>query len=190
MKKKYDDDEDNDDKKKNLPVSADMDFLNKLQTILTNQNAAIVNQVATLGNSVGELTIKVDGFYDWQRVSEQRLDNLENEEEITTQQKRHIRATAAKQVYSVLGLPPKKKDWSVSDHVVYAKYHRLFFKRCYIETSWKGHLASPYEETTRRNYTDAIKDIEAWTPLGGVAGLMREADENAAARLEAKREGY
>ena len=121
---------------------------------------------------------------------DRRVTDLENNYEITTQQRGNIKKTVSKQVYKLLGLPNKTSEWTEEHRLIREKYSNIFHRRCYTEASRKGHLAYPYGTTTVQNYVDAIKDIEAWTPSNGIAGLMREADENAKARLIAKAQGY
>ena len=159
------------------------EFLTRLEMILENQNMKVLNKV-------GEISKKVDVLDERYSLHEERLDYLENEEEVTTAQKRNLHSAVTKQVYGVLGLPLKKRDWTLEDKVISQKYSSLFFGRCYAETARKGHLASPYEETTKRNYADAIKDIEAWTPSNGIEALKKEADDNALARKIAQEQGY
>ena len=133
---------------------------------------------------------KVEDLYDWRNSVDSRFDRIENETEVTTQQKNQIRRAVNRRVYELLNLPQKKCDWTIEDKIVSDKYSRLFHSRCYAESSKLGHLASPYESTSRKNYTDAIRDIEAWIPANGIIGLKTEADENAVARKIAREQGY
>lgn len=161
----------------------DDDFLKRLELILAGQNEKVLGKV-------GEIANDVDAMKDEIEKVKTDIYEIKNEEEVTTQQKKRIRAAVMKQVYLLLNLPLDKRKWTVTDRLVSKQYGSLFFNRCYAETSRKGHLASPYEETTKRNFTDAIKDIEAWTPVNGIEALKKEADDNAIAREIAKKRGY
>ncbi len=121
---------------------------------------------------------------------EKRMDAWENNTELTTQQRNQVRRAVTRRVYELLELPPKKFDWSTEDRFISEKYSKLFHSRCYSEVSKQGHLMSPYGETTQKNFTEAIKDIEAWIPANGISGLKKEADENALARKIAQEMGY
>lgn len=137
-----------------------------------------------------ETSVKVENIGAKVNAVEQRMNEFENNSELTTQQRNNVRHTVSKQVYKLLELPERKSDWSREDRVKAKKYSQLFHQRCYSEVSKKGHLYSPYGTTISQNYIQAIKDIEAWTPSNSVAGLMREADDNAYATRVAKEQGY
>ena len=119
-----------------------------------------------------------------------RMDDFENNSEVTTAQRNDIRRAVNRQVYMLLEVPARKQDWTLEDRIKVKKYSQLFHQRCYSETSRKGHLASPYGTTISQNFIQAIRDIEAWTPSNGIDGLMREADENATATKIASEQGY
>lgn len=119
-----------------------------------------------------------------------RVDDIENNYEVTTQQRLTIKKAVNKQVYKLLGLPDKRSEWSLSDKVLMEKYSHIFHQRCYSEVSRLGHLGNPYGTTTSANFISAVKDIEAWCPTGGIESLKQEADENAVARKIAKEQGY
>lgn len=143
---------------------------------LVNMQKETINDVKDVKNTVNQV--------------KKRVADIENNYEITTQQRTNIRRTVTKQVYKLLGLPEKRSGWSIEHNITMQKYSQIFHQRCYSETAKKGHLGTPYGTTTTRNYVDAIKDIEAWTPNNGIGGLMKEADDNALARLIANNQGY
>ena len=113
---------------------------------------------------------------------EKRTERLENDVQLTTQQRNTVRKAVHKQVIKVLELPDKKSEWKASHYVLSQKYSSIFHARCYVEVASLGHLAKPYGDTTQRNFVDAIKDIEAWIPRNGIDGLKEEADKNRIAR--------
>lgn len=130
---------------------------------------------------------KIDAIDNKVNAVEKRMNNFENNSEVTTQQKNNIRRAVNKQVCKVLGIPEKKDERSFNDKITIHKYSQIFHQRLYTEVSHKGHLSQPYETTIQQNYIQAIMDIEAWTPSNGIAALKQEADENANAREIARR---
>lgn len=152
-------------------------FLNNLETILANQNAAVLGKV-------GELSMAVQNVEKKFNDHDERINRLENDEEITTKQKKQIRSAVARRVYTILELPSKRSEWDRNNYINEAKYGKLFFKRCYSEVAKLGHLTSPYESTPKKYYDDAMKDIEAWFPIDGIEGLKLIADKKAEARIQ------
>lgn len=159
--------------------------MNELSTVtkLENMMQELISININSEKKIDKLSDRVDSVAS-------RMDDFEKNSEVTTQQKNTIRRAVRKQVYTVLGLPEKKSDWSLENKLDAKKYSALFFQRCYSETTHKGHLSSPYETTISQNFTQAIRDIEAWTPSNGVAALKKEADDNAIARKIAEEQGY
>ena len=151
------------------------DFLSNLEVILTNQNAAVLGKVGEISKTVDSHNMRLEDH-------DARLTRLENDEEITTQQKKSIRDAVGRRVRTILELPPKRIEWEQEHYIIGEKYSKLFFKRCYSEVARKGHLMSPYESTPKKYYDDAMRDIEAWFPYDGVEGLKHIADEKAAAK--------
>lgn len=119
-----------------------------------------------------------------------RVDALENETEVTTQQKNSIRRAVHRQVYSLLDIPYKEKERTEDDKIKKEKYFGAFCRRCYAEVSRMGHLATPYEATKQQYFADVIRDIEGWTPSMGIAPLIDQTDEEARIRLKVKAMGY
>lgn len=133
---------------------------------------------------------KIDAIGTKVNSVEKRMDDFENNSELTTQQRNSVRRAVNKQVYSLLQLPERKCDWSKADKITAEKYSRLFHQRCYSEVAKRGHLAQPYGTTIAQNFIQAINDIEAWVPSQGIDGLKLEADEAAEARRIAREQGY
>lgn len=125
---------------------------------------------------------KVDNMDSRISSIEKRTKHLEDDVQLTTQQRNTVRKAVHNQVLKVLGLPDKKSEWDAEDYVVSEKYSSIFHARCYVEVSSMGHLAKPYGDTTQQNFVPAIKDIEAWVPKNGIDGLKTEADKNRMAR--------
>lgn len=160
-------------------MSNELTVISKLETMMQD----LISMNMDTAKSIERIDRKVD-------TVEKRMNDFENNSEITTQQRNTVRRTVNAQVYKLLGLPEKKSSWNLDDKVKAKKYSQLFHQRCYSEVSKKGHLSAPYGTTTSQNFIAAVNDIEAWTPSNGIAGLMAEADENAMANRIAKEEGY
>lgn len=129
-----------------------------------------------------ETAKKVDNMDTRISSIEKRTEHLENDVQLTTQQRNTIRRAVHNQVLKVLELPERKSEWKAEHYILSQKYSSIFHARCYVEVASLGHLAKPYGDTTQRNFIDAIKDIEAWIPKNGIDGLKEEADKNRIAR--------
>ncbi|MCD8068488.1 MAG: hypothetical protein LUE87_06335 [Lachnospiraceae bacterium] len=161
---------------------------------LMGQNAETVNGLA---NTVGDLqkdvrlmSVKMNSVEDSVTVIKQEITDIKENEEINFSQQQNIRSAVNTRVYSLLNIPRRRDDRTMSDRVNIQKYVSLFCRRCYTETQRKGHLGDPYRTTPKKNYDMAMHDIEAWYPSNGVDGLRKEADENALARKIAEEQGY
>lgn len=126
---------------------------------------------------------KVDGMDNRISNIEKRTQRLEDDIQLTTQQRNAVRKAVHNQVLKILELPEKKSEWKLDHYILSQKYSSIFHARCYVEVASLGHLAKPYGDTTQRNFVDAIKDIEAWIPRNGIDGLKAEADMNRKARM-------
>lgn len=126
---------------------------------------------------------KVDGMDNRISNIEKRTQRLEDDIQLTTQQRNAVRKAVHNQVLKILELPEKKSEWELDHYILSQKYSSIFHARCYVEVASLGHLAKPYGDTTQRNFVDAIKDIEAWIPRNGIDGLKAEADMNRKARM-------
>lgn len=129
-----------------------------------------------------ETAKKVDNMDSRISSIEKRTEHLENDVQLTTQQRNTVRKAVHNQVLKILQLPERKNEWKVEHYILSQKYSSIFHARCYVEVASLGHLAKPYSDTTQRNFIDAIKDIEAWIPRNGIDGLKEEADKNRVAR--------
>lgn len=129
-----------------------------------------------------DVSKKVDNMDDRLKGIEKRTKRLEDDVQLTTQQRNAVRKAVHTQVLKVLELPDKKSEWKPEHYVLSQKYSSIFHARCYVEVASLGHLAKPYGDTPQHNFIDAIKDIEAWIPRNGIDGLKAEADMNREAR--------
>lgn len=136
--------------------------LNAQETLLKG----LSNTVDDIGNNVTKLG--------------DRIDQLEQNEEITTTQQEVINELARKRVLEIIGDDPLEVQ----------KYLRIFIQRLYKETRQNAGLGSKIARTKKCDYQRCIDYIEAWIPSCGCASLRAKADANAKARLEAKKLGY
>lgn len=151
----------------------------------------LAKQFDNLKSDVGsEITEFKAGISKEIKSVKDEFETMKASAEITTEQRRLIKRAVNTQVYKILDLPEHKENLTIEDRVTIRKYSRIFHQRCYAEVSRMGHLGNPYGTTIARNYTQAIRDIEAWTPSNGISGLMKEADDNALARKIAREQGY
>ena len=109
-----------------------------------------------------------------------RMEQIELNEEVTTEQKEGIRSACRARIYDILGGDPD----------TYARYYRIFAQRLWSDMRKNCGLGSKIEETHKRDYQRILNGIEAWYPIGGVQKLKDRCDANAKARLEAKHNGY
>lgn len=145
----------------------------------TQKLEAMMRDLITINMDTAKKVDNMDG-----RISniEKRTERLENDVQLTTQQRNTVRKAVHAQVLKILELPEKKSEWKPNHYIVSNKYSSIFHARCYVEVSSLGHLAKPYGDTTQKDFVDAIKDIEAWIPRNGIDGLKEEADMNREAR--------
>lgn len=146
----------------------------KLDVVAFNQ---MINAVTNVSTAVATIAGKVSSIENEMSGMRMDIDYLKDNTEITHAQKNMIRNTVKRRVYSLLKIPTNKKDRTEIDNIVAEKYRPIFFSRCYTEVANLGHLNTPYDTTVKKNYNDAISDIEAWIPRNGVEGLKLEADE-------------
>lgn len=142
----------------------------------------MMEAVTTVSQAMSTIVGEVSGIKTEMSKMRNDIDFLKDNAEITNAQRGYIRKVARNRVYTLLGLPLRKADMSEADKIVAVKYLSMFFNRCYSETSNLGHLNIPIGTTPKKNYDDAIRDLEAWTPSNGINGLKSEADEAARIR--------
>ena len=109
-----------------------------------------------------------------------RLDQLELNEEITSEQEIVIRDSAKKRVFTIIG----------DDVLDYQKYFRSFISKLYTNARKEAGLGSKISKTRKGDYQRVINYIEAWVPKKGCSGLKEEVDTKAAAKREAEALGY
>ena len=169
-----------------VPATSNGDEMNKLLLIVTKQSEtvdSILLAIGNMGKRIDNMAIDVSGL-------KSDVEILKNEEEIKTSKAREIRKLANKVVSRRLGINEDPAKRTMQEKVIDKKYRSMFSSALYSEVSDKGHLASPYSATAKKDFVDACKDIEEWYPREGIDGLKKRADENAVARKIAKEQGY
>ncbi len=157
-----------------------------MQTLmnLMGQNAVTVQQTAMtvqgLSQQMGIFTTKMTNVESNLSLAMSEIDQLKNNEEITTDQEFAIRETASKRISEVLG-----KD--INDR---QKYYRTFIGRLYYNARRNAGLGSKISRTKKCNFQRVIDYIESWNPHEGVLGLKHKTDAKAKARRKAQDEGY
>ena len=151
---------------------------------------SLMRGITTMATTVGELGKEVSGIKVIIDTLTEDVNELKNEEEIKTSKAKELRKLANKVVSRRLGINEDPAKRSIEEKVINEKYRSMFSAALYTEVSEKGHLASPYSATAKKDFIAACKDIEDWYPREGVEGLKKRADENAVARKIAKEQGY
>lgn len=133
---------------------------------MSKQMGILTSSISTIQNDIGNLT--------------NRMDTLENIEEITTTQTEMIVESARKRILQIIGDDPLEVQ----------KYFRVFIQSLYKDTRKFAGLGSKIARTRKCDYQRCLNYIEAWNPCCGCAALRAKADANAKARLEARMLGY
>lgn len=144
---------------------------------ITGQTALNVNQMS---KQMGILTSTINDMQDNLGALSNRMDAIENTQEITTMQKDVITEVARKRVVQIIG----------DDPLEMAKYFRIFVQNLYKDARKYAGLSYRIEKTQKHNYQRILDYIEAWNPQCGCAAIRNRADQNAKARMEAKNLGY
>lgn len=142
--------------------------------VTLSENSQKTNALITgVSNRVDDLDVKFNAFED-------RMDNYELNEEVTTEQEKTISRIANKRVYEIIG----------SDEFEDVKYHMTFIQNLYSDARKYAFLGSSISTTKKRDYQRVIDYIEAWIPRCGCVELKRKADKRAVAKRKAKELGY
>lgn len=144
---------------------------------ITGQTAMNINnmskQLGIVANTVNGIRTDVDGLTD-------RMDRLEQKEEITTEQAATINRAVRKRVSEILG----------NNENDLAKYRRIFSSSLYGDARRCAGLGNTYHATKKENFQRVIDFVESWIPSCGCSELKRKADVKAMARRKAKELGY
>jgi len=151
---------------------------------LTKSNAestaAILIDLKNTKSMLGGVATTVKDIGDNVSNLNDRMYNIEQNEEITTEQNENITSSVRRRIFEIIG----------NDELDLHKYYRIFAQRLYSNARRNGGMGSKVSRTKKRDYQKVIDFIEAWTPSGGCAKLKMEADIKAEARRVAKQQGY
>ena len=158
--------------------------LSKQLMYSTNQLAestkAIYIKLAENDEKLNLVTTAISSIQDKMNHQSNRLDQLELNEEIKSEQEIIIRNTAKKRVFEIIG-----------DNILdYQKYFKTFISKLYTDARKEAGLGSRIATTRKGDYQRVINYIEAWVPKKGCSGLKEEVDNKAAAKREAEALGY
>lgn len=142
--------------------------------------ASILNDLKDTKVLVASLSKDIKNVQTDYSALTERMTNLEENEEITTEQHKTIRTAAHRRIFEIMGDDKYKR----------AKYFRGFITRLYMDAKTFSGLGNSIPTTRKRDFQRVIDYIESWTPTYGCRTLMRDLDEMAAARKKAKEEGY
>ena len=144
---------------------------------ITGQTAMNINnmsrQLGVVASAVDSIRTDVDGLTD-------RMNNLEQKEEVTTEQAATINRVIRKRIGDILG----------NNEEDLAKYRRIFSASLYRDARRCAGLGISYQATKKENYQRVLDFAEAWIPACGCAELKRKADLKAEARQKVKELGY
>lgn len=155
------------------------DIISVLSKIDNNQSE-MSKVIYGIANSFGTISQDVEKLKSSANHTEERLTQLELNEEITTYQQETIIDMARKRIVDILGSDPLERQ----------KYFRIFSQRLYSDTRRNAGLGSKISRTRKADFQRCIDYIEAWYPICGVANLKTKADINAEARRTAREMGY
>ena len=157
-----------------------------MQTLvnLVGQNAMAVSGIMTGFNETKKqlglvATQMVDIKNDVSSLND-RMYQIENNEEITTEQVEKIKSAANTRIREILG----------KDENQWAKYSKTFYLKIYSDARMEAGLGSKIDRTRKHNFQRVMNYLESWYPKYGISELMQTANKRAAARRKAKEEGY
>lgn len=140
---------------------------------------SISDQMKIQSRQLGVVTHDVDLLKNNMNTVNEQIYQLQNNEEITTNQRKNIRNAVNERVKTLFPTDLDK-----------ARYRATAYKRCYSDMQRSYGMATPYETTPKCMYQSVMDGIVAWIPHGGVEALKREVDEKAKAKKQARDEGY
>lgn len=147
-----------------------------LQTLLEiSRNSVIVstnllNRVDNHSQRIDDNTQKIDALTE-------RMEQREQSELVSPDQKKAIRKAVNRQVYKMLGLRKKRGKLDHESKKVRKIYGGLFYSRIYNDL-YERFGVSAYEEIKAIDFDEATAFIVAWVPADGINALKYEAEEN------------
>lgn len=151
--------------------------------------------IQTLMNIVGQTSMSVQGVAQQLGIVatevtnlrssynnlESRMEQLELNEEVTSDMKTRIHNAANARIKILLG---------EKDTVEYAKYSRGFYGMLWTDSKANGGVGNKIEQTKKRDYQRVLDYIDSWIPSCGVSTLKKYIDERAKAKKIAREQGY
>lgn len=175
---------------KEIIAAGEFDDMNgKIDKMVDAVNQQTMN-IGLILNHIGDVSKRVDDISKEMEAVKSDVAELKNEEEIKTSKTKEIRRLVQRIVSRRIGVNEDPSKRTVEEKIIDKKYRSIFSSALYAQVSEKGHLASPYSATAKKDFIQACDDIEQWYPREGVDGLKKRADENALARRIAQEQGY
>lgn len=145
----------------------------KVLEIAKAQTEAIEKVLKGLDETRTELSSTVKAV----KNVENRVDTLEQDQEITTIQVKKLNRLVRARVCSLLKVPRYKKDRTREQQKKYKKYSSAVFSSIYTGLKDHGHMASSYEATLKKDFDTVCHEIEGFCPADGIDALMASVDE-------------
>lgn len=145
----------------------------KVLEIAKAQTEAIEKVLKGLDETRTELSSTVKAV----KNVENRMDTLEETQEITTIQVKKLNSLVRARVCSLLKVPRYKKDRTREQQKKYKKYAPAVFSCIYTGLKDHGHMGSPYSATLKKDFDTVCDEIEGFYPANGIDDLMDCVDE-------------
>jgi vacuolar-type H+-ATPase subunit I/STV1 len=140
----------------------------------------LTGEYQKLNTIVGSMSKQLNGISDTICVLNDRMTNLELNEEITEEQAKNLNKTAKRRIVEILK----------GNELDMAKYFRYFILRLYSDMKKYHNMGSSFKTTKKRYYQSLIDNIEAWIPDEGIQNLKDKIDKKAEAKRIAREDGY
>jgi vacuolar-type H+-ATPase subunit I/STV1 len=167
----------------NFDINGIMSVLSQTVPIVKSNaesTAVMMKELDLAKQAIGGLVSKVNEIGDGMTVITDRMNNLEQNEEITETQAETLNRKIKKRIAEILGFN--------QDDI--AKYFRPFIFACYKDMRQYHGMAGSYRRTKKRDYQRIIDQVEAWIPSEGIMKLKEKIDKRAEANRKAIQEGY
>lgn len=138
------------------------------------------DMLSGVASQMGLMATKVNNISDKVSALDERMGNLELNEEITEDMYKEIKHALNRHIDEILNHDPVQR----------AKYFRGFASKFYSEARKNTSCAYAMRRTKKRDYQSVLDYVEAWYPCCGAPALKREIDDRAELRRKLKEEGY
>lgn len=148
---------------------------------LALSNIEVNDRQKELYDTVQDITLKLNGVSKSVTDINKRMFNLEQNEEITTEQDKNIRSIAARRVYEL------EEERGISE-----EERNLYFgpivKKLYGDARRYTGLASSIARTHKRDYDRIIEYIDAWNPTVDFEDIIAKKNKQLELKAEKERE--